>query len=165
MRSGTEGATMHISDPAIDTSAPTRIGPLRPSWSEAAPPTICPAPMPMKKLASVRPIMVAVVDRSTVIAGKAGVYMSVAKGGTAAWTESARSRPSGMMPVEIGEGGPVGGRVARGPDGPAGVAWRSVVSGSSGPRGSSGSGPSASAIVVLRARGGWPSWCRPGPRA
>ena len=102
---------MHRKEPAMVTRAPTRIGPRLPRWSETAPAMICPKPLPMKKLASERPIIVDVVANDDVIAGNAGVYMSVAKGGTAAWTDSVSRSPTGMIPVAGDEGGSTGGGI------------------------------------------------------
>ena len=97
------GARAHTTAPQAHTRPPTTMGSRRPRWSETAPPATCPSAMPMKKTVSVSPTLPALVDRSLATYGKAGLYMSVAKGGTAFWTARARTRPRGIAARE-GEG-------------------------------------------------------------
>ena len=80
-----DGATAHPTAPRVQTSAPTIIGLRRPRWSDNGPPSSCPRPRPRprKNVVNVSPTSDAEVARSAVTRGKAGVYMSVANGGTA----------------------------------------------------------------------------------
>jgi hypothetical protein len=59
------------------------IGIRRPRWSDSGPPSNCPNAMPRKNVVKVRPTSDGELTRSAVTRGKAGVYMSVANGGTA----------------------------------------------------------------------------------
>src|SRR5215213_3266393 len=83
MRAQIDGARAHPMAPRVQIKPPTIIGIRRPRWSDSGPPTSCPNAMPRKNVVKVRPTSDAEVARSAVTRGKAGVYMSVANGGTA----------------------------------------------------------------------------------
>ncbi len=78
-----DGANAQPTAPRVQISPPTMIGIRRPRWSDSGPPSSCPNAMPRKNVVKVRPTSDAEVARSAVTCGKAGVYMSVANGGTA----------------------------------------------------------------------------------
>src|SRR5215212_681571 len=78
-----DGANAQPTAPRVQISPPTIIGIRRPRWSDSGPPSSCPNAMPRKNVVKVRPTSDAEVARSAVTCGKAGVYMSVANGGTA----------------------------------------------------------------------------------
>ena len=88
------GARAHTTAPRVHSTPPTIMGARRPRRSETVPPMTCPSPMPTKKAVSVRPTAVALVARSAATWGKAGLYMSVAKGGTAFCAASATMSPA-----------------------------------------------------------------------
>src|SRR6185295_2216167 len=67
----------------VQISPPAMIGTRRPRWSDSGPPSNCPNAMPRKNVVNVKPTSDAEVARSDVTRGNAGVYMSVANGGTA----------------------------------------------------------------------------------
>lgn len=79
--------------------------------SDQGPPANWPAAKPTKKAVSVRPTRDAVVLRSAATIGKAGVYMSVANGGTAFWSAivPTRTAETGTTPLAAGS---VGGTAA-----------------------------------------------------
>ena len=83
IRNQIDGARAQPMAPTVQSSPPTIIGIRRPRWSENGPPSNCPNAMPRKNVVNVRPTSDAEVARSAVTCGKAGVYMSVANGGTA----------------------------------------------------------------------------------
>ncbi len=79
------GDTEQATAPTVQMRPPTMIGTRRPRESDQGPPMSCPRPKPRKNVVRVRPTSDAVVPRSVVTTGNAGVYMSVANGGTAVW--------------------------------------------------------------------------------
>ena len=85
MSSQIVGATEQPTAPTAQISPPTMIGVRRPRESDHGPPMSWPRPNPRKKVVSVRPTIAAVVPSAVVTTGIAGVYMSVANGGTAVW--------------------------------------------------------------------------------
>ena len=78
-----DGASAQPTAPKVQISPPTIIGIRRPRWSDSGPPSSCPNAMPRKNVVKVSPTSDAEVARSAVTRGNAGVYMSVANGGTA----------------------------------------------------------------------------------
>lgn len=78
--------------PRVQITPPTIIGIRRPRWSDSGPPSSCPNAMPRKNVVKVRPTSDAEVAKSAVTRGKAGVYMSVANGGTALCKASVNTR-------------------------------------------------------------------------
>src|SRR5215204_5855347 len=87
-----DGANAQPTAPRVQISPPTIIGIRRPRWSDSGPPSSCPNAMPRKNVVKVRPTSDAEVARSAVTWGKAGVYMSVANGGTALCNASVNTK-------------------------------------------------------------------------
>jgi hypothetical protein len=109
-----DGANAQPTAPRVQISPPTIIGIRRPRWSDSGPPSSCPNAMPRKNVVNVRPTSDAEVARSSVTCGKAGVYMSVANGGTALCKASVRI--SVVVTVAVPAARPAGALVERGTD-------------------------------------------------
>ena len=110
-----DGARAQPMAPAVHSSPPTIIGIRRPRWSDNGPPSSCPSAMPRKNVVKVRPTSDADVARSAVTRGKAGVYMSVANGGTAHC--NANVTTSNVDTVAVPAAGPASALVANGETG------------------------------------------------
>jgi hypothetical protein len=91
-RNPIEGAKAHPTAPRVQIRPPAMIGIRRPRWSDSGPPSSCPNAMPRKNVVKVRPTSDAELARSAVTRGNAGVYMSVANGGTALSRASVNTR-------------------------------------------------------------------------
>ena len=109
-----DGANAQPTAPRVQISPPTIIGIRRPRWSDSGPPSSCPNAIPRKNVVNVRPTSDAEVSSSAVTCGKAGVYMSVANGGTALCRASVRI--NAVVTVAVPAPRPAGALVESGTD-------------------------------------------------
>jgi hypothetical protein len=109
-----DGAKAQPTAPRVQISPPAIIGVRRPRWSDNGPPSSCPNAIPRKNVVKVRPTSDAEVARSAVTRGKAGVYMSVANGGTALCNASVRI--SAVVTVAVPAARPADTLVEKGTD-------------------------------------------------